>query len=249
MTAKLSVMLGLAIVAVGLCADEKTSNHKPISAKPMWKISGQLIEACSCNAACPCWFGSMPTRMTCSGDQVIFIRSGSYNGVPLAGLALAQFVRSPEGKTMMESFGNWDFDYVYIDDHASTEQRKALVEVAKHVFPPAAKNRTIKYVPIARKMQGKEFIVHVGDISTASGHLIDGGYAGAPKVVNPPMADPTHRSYQQGVATKLTFTDAGQDWDFTGTNFMINDFTVDNVEYEKFEAAMMKKMKEMGKGG
>src|SRR5438477_290500 len=45
-----------------------------------WKITGQLEEACSCNAACPCWFDSKPTRMTCGGNQVLFIQKGNYGG-------------------------------------------------------------------------------------------------------------------------------------------------------------------------
>src|SRR6266699_1978119 len=39
--------------------------------KTPWKIKGQLEEACSCDAACPCWFNSKPTKMTCGGGQVL----------------------------------------------------------------------------------------------------------------------------------------------------------------------------------
>src|SRR5438128_8682489 len=84
-----------------------------------WKITGQLEEACSCNAACPCWFGSKPTRMTCGGGQVLFIEKGNYGGVDLAGLAVADFTQSPEGKSMMESYGSWNFSYLYLDQKAS----------------------------------------------------------------------------------------------------------------------------------
>ena len=30
--------------------------------KTAWRISGELEEACSCDAACPCWWDSKPTR-------------------------------------------------------------------------------------------------------------------------------------------------------------------------------------------
>ena len=33
-------------------------------AKTAWQISGELEEACSCHAACPCWFKSLPSRST-----------------------------------------------------------------------------------------------------------------------------------------------------------------------------------------
>ncbi|WP_144241263.1 DUF1326 domain-containing protein [Fimbriimonas ginsengisoli] len=241
----LSLLALLLAASVHPASDPVRKHIRPV--KTNWKITGQLVEACSCNAACPCWFGSMPSRMACSGNQVVFIKSGRYGSVPLDGLAVAQFVKSPDGKSMLESFGSWDLDSVYIDERANPQQRAALVDVAKHLFAPSAKSREIRYVPISRRMEGKEFLVSVGKVSDISGHLIDGGFTGAPKIVNPPLADPTHRSFQQGVATRLTFTDMGQNWDFKNTNFMVNDFTVDNAEYEKYEAAMAEKMKKANK--
>src|SRR5712691_9126989 len=64
--------------------------------KTPWKITGELEEACSCRAACPCWFKSLPSRMTCDGAQIVFITKGHYGKVPLEGLAIGQWVQSPE---------------------------------------------------------------------------------------------------------------------------------------------------------
>src|SRR5437867_11141769 len=89
------------------------------ASKTPWKISGELEEACSCRPACPCWFKSLPSRMTCDGAQIICISKGKYGKVSLDGLTVAQFVQSPEHQTMFESFGNWNFDYVYIDEKAT----------------------------------------------------------------------------------------------------------------------------------
>jgi hypothetical protein len=36
---------------------------------------------------------------------------------------LCSLCRAPEGKSMYESFGNWNFDNVYIDERASDDQR------------------------------------------------------------------------------------------------------------------------------
>jgi hypothetical protein len=55
---------------------------------------------------------------------------------------------------MFESFGNWNFDYVYIDDRANEEQRQALKELAAHFFAPAAKTREFRFVPITRGIEG-----------------------------------------------------------------------------------------------
>jgi hypothetical protein len=213
--------------------------------KTSWKITGELEEACSCRPACPCWFKSLPSRMTCDGGQIVFIIKGHYGKVPLAGLAVAQFVQSPEHQTMFESFGKWNFDYVYIDDQASEQQREALKELAMHLFPPAAKTREYRYVPITRKIEADEHIITVGTNGFCAGHLIEGGYAGAPKVANPPLADPTHKEFFQGQTTKLTYTDAGQDWKYENSNYMRNKFVVTGKQYEKYEAAMAKKMGQM----
>src|SRR5438128_5999760 len=123
--------------------------------KSPWKIKGQLEEACSCDAACPCWFNSKPTKMTCGGGQVLFIEKGNYGNVKLDGLAIANMGQSPEGQTMMESFGNWNFSYNYIDDRATPEQRKALEAIATKVLVLGASKKTeTRYVPINRKIEG-----------------------------------------------------------------------------------------------
>jgi hypothetical protein len=214
-------------------------------AKTAWKVSAELEEACSCQAACPCWFKSLPTRMTCDGMQVVFISKGRYGKTSLDGLALGQFVQSPEHKTMFESFGNWNFDYVYIDDKANEEQRAALKDLATHFFPQGGKERKFRFVPISRKIEGEEHLTTIGEYGMCSGHLIGGGFKGAPKVVNPPLADPTHKQFLQGQTTKMIYKDAGQDWKYENSNYMFNQFKTDHKEYAKYEAEMARQMAKM----
>jgi hypothetical protein len=95
--------------------------------------------------------------MTCSGGQVLFIQRGNYGKVKLDGLAIANMSQSPEGETMMASFGNWNFSYNYIDEKATPEQRKALEAIAAKVMVPGASKKTeIRYVAITRKIEGKK---------------------------------------------------------------------------------------------
>src|SRR6476646_6383423 len=109
-----------ALIALGIgtshAADSTTS-----APKVSWKVSGELEEACSCNAPCPCWFTSLPSRMTCNGAQIIFVSKGNYGKTSLDGLAVAEYVQSPEGKSMFESFGSWNLEYVYVDEKANDE--------------------------------------------------------------------------------------------------------------------------------
>src|SRR5215212_4180318 len=114
------VMTAFAAGAVMLFAADE---NKAQSGKPAWKIAGDLEEACSCDPACPCWFESKPTKMNCGGVQVLFINKGAYGDTKLDGLAIANFAQSPDGETMMESFGKWNFSYLYVDEKATPEQR------------------------------------------------------------------------------------------------------------------------------
>ena len=231
-----------AAIGVFMVYGVTTSATAGESAKVSWKVAGDLEEACSCRAPCPCWFKALPSRMTCDGAQIIFITKGHYGKTSLDGLAVAEFVQSPEGETMFDSFGNWKFDYVYIDERANEKQREALRELAAHFFAPGAKKREFRYVPISRKIAGDEHTITVGTYGVCAGHLIEGGYTGAPKVVNPPLADPTHMEYLQGVTTTLTYNDAGQGWKYEKSNYMRNKFQVDDRVYAKFEAEFAKKM-------
>jgi Protein of unknown function (DUF1326) len=226
----------LLTVSIGR-ASEKTEDKTP------WKITGQLEEACSCDAACPCWFASKPTKMTCSGGQVLFIEKGIYGKVKLDGLAIANMSQSPEGQTMMGSFGNWNFSYNYIDEKANPEQRKALEAIANVVLVPGASKKTqIRYVAITRKTEGKDHEISLGQYGTFRGHLLEGGLGGTPKVVNPPGADPIHHEYQQGRTAKMTYNDAEQNWSWENSNYMLGKFTVDSAQYEKYAAGLAQKM-------
>ncbi len=208
-----------------------------------WRVVGQLEEACTCSAACPCWFGSKPTKMTCGGGQFLFIEKGTYGSVALDGLAIGAMDESPAGQGMMESFGKWNFNNVYIDDKAKPEQREALLAIAKKVLPfESSPKREIRYVPITRTINDKEHTIGLGSYGTFSGHLIEGGLGGAVRIVNPPGADPLHHEYEQGATTKLAYTDAGQNWNVQGTNYMFGTFDLNNVQYEKYSAGLAQKM-------
>lgn len=243
--ASLSLVLCFVASAVATAGEPAAQGGK----KPAWKVSGELEEACSCDAACPCWFASKPTRMNCSGGESIFIDKGSYGNVKLDGLAMASMGQSPEGMTMMESFGNWNFGYLYIDERANPEQRKALEEIAGIIFGPAAPpdKMKVQYVRITREINGKEHKVTLGNYGSFSGHLVDGGLGGPSKIVNSTGADPLHRSYLQGRTTRQTYTDAGQKWDWSGTNYMFDNFDVNSEEYAKYAAGLAQKMEAMKK--
>jgi hypothetical protein len=238
-----TVLGGLAVLAaiasIGATAD---------APKTPWKLTGQLEEACTCSSACPCWFGSKPTKMSCGGSQFIFITTGTYGNVKLDGLSVGTMSQSPEGKSMMESFGNWNFNYYYIDEKATPEQRDALKAIASTVLAGgASKKSEIRYVPLVRKIDGKEHTISLGKYGTFSGHLVEGGLGGSVKITNPPGADPLHHEYLQGESTKFAYNDAGQDWSFGGSNYMYGTFEINSEQYEKYSSGLAQKMAAMQK--
>jgi len=243
-----SVSVVLSVIVLSLTAVPRARGDEAVGKKVPWKITGQLEEACSCNAACPCWFNSLPSRMNCGGAQVLFISKGHYGKVKLDGLAISHFGQSPDNQTMMDSFGKWNFSYLYIDEKATPEQRVALEAIGKTVLPFAASGKTkIQYVPITRVAEGKDNKIAVGAYSTIEGHLVEGGLGGHAKIVNPPGADPIHHEYLQGETTKLVYNDAEQNWNWKGSNYMRGEFTIDSVQYEKFNAGLSQKMAGMNK--
>jgi hypothetical protein len=241
-----SLVLAILLLGAGALLALAPTTAPVAADKTPWKIVGQLEEACSCSAACPCWFDSKPTKMNCGGGQVLFIERGKYGNVSLDGLAIANMAQSPDGKGMMESFGNWNFSYSYLDEKATPEQRDALKAIGSQVLPVGASTKVEwRVTPITRKVDGKEHKISLGQYGQFSGHLIEGGLGGSTKIVNPPGADPLHHEYEQGQTTKMTYKDAGQDWTFEGSNYMFGTFALDSAQYEKFSAGLAQKMEKM----
>ncbi len=246
-----SLFLTIGLVAVAAAALAVRAADTPAAkpaAKTAWRMVGQLEEACSCNAACPCWFGSKPTRMTCGGGEFIFIDKGTYSNVSLNSLAVGSMVESAEGKSMVESMGSWKFSNVYVDEKASPQQREALLAIASQVFPvDASTKKEVRYVPITRSIKGKEHSITLGQYGKFSGHLMDGGLGGSAHIVNPPFADPLHKEYEQGTTTEIAFNDAGADWHFDNSNYMFGAFMLTSEMQEKYAAGMAQKMAQQKK--
>jgi len=180
--------------------------------------------------------------MTCGGGQFIFIDKGTYGSVSLDGLSVGSMLESPEGKSMMESFGNFKFSNVYVDEKATPQQREALLVIAKVLGSESSPKREIRYVPINRTISGKEHAISLGQYGKFSGHLIEGGLGGSTRIVNPPGADPLHKEYEQGTTTQIVYNDAGKNWSFENSNYMFGTFQIDSDMYEKYTAGLAQKM-------
>ncbi len=54
-----------------------------------WRMKGQYVKNCSCDAGCPCDFNQAPTRHVCETVVAMNIVEGSYGTVPLSGMKWA----------------------------------------------------------------------------------------------------------------------------------------------------------------
>ena len=92
----------------------------------VWNISGELIETCSCNMLCPCWFGQAELMLMdqgyCGTSLLLRIRVGAHDGVDLSGQNAVVSLHFP-GPTLFDANGT---GRIYIDDAASDAQVVAL---------------------------------------------------------------------------------------------------------------------------
>lgn len=89
-----------------------------------YTLEGQLLEVCTCKVLCPCWIGEDPDFGICDGTLAWKIEKGTIEGVDVSGLSICLLAHIP-GNIMQ---GNWRV-VVYVDENASAEQEKALLDV------------------------------------------------------------------------------------------------------------------------
>lgn len=91
-----------------------------------WNLSGELIETCSCNAHCPCWFGVQDLMIMDQGwcDSTLLFRvdNGESNGVDLGGTVVVVAWDFP-GPTLFDGKAT---ARLHIGESASEAQRQEL---------------------------------------------------------------------------------------------------------------------------
>ena len=91
-----------------------------------WHLEGQLVEACSCNMFCPCWFGVQDLMIMdqgwCCGLIGVRISEGSAEGVALDGRTAMIAVDFP-GPTLFDADAT---ARLLIDDGADADQQREL---------------------------------------------------------------------------------------------------------------------------
>ena len=94
-----------------------------------WHISGSYLEACNCEAICPCRRiggrqGGRSTYGVCLGSLSWQIKEGDAGGIELAGLRTVLANRYDDD----EEGSPWSF-VLYVDERADESQREALAAI------------------------------------------------------------------------------------------------------------------------
>ncbi|HJR85075.1 MAG TPA: DUF1326 domain-containing protein [Nitrososphaeraceae archaeon] len=91
-----------------------------------WNLSGKLVESCTCNMLCPCWFGVKDLMIMdkgyCASPLLFRIDNGICEGVDTQGRDVVVTVDFP-GPTLLD--GN-STTRLYIDDNANENQVNEL---------------------------------------------------------------------------------------------------------------------------
>lgn len=88
-----------------------------------YDVQGSILEACSCNAPCPCWIGEDPDGKTCDAFVGYRIDKGTIKGVDVSGVVFTLVAHIP-GNILK---GNWKVA-VYVDDKAKPAQKQAVLD-------------------------------------------------------------------------------------------------------------------------
>jgi len=94
-----------------------------------WSVTGKMVESCTCNMLCPCWFG-VKELMTfdkdyCGGTILFRIDKGTSDSTDLKGFDVVLAVDFP-GPTMLDGNGT---ARVLIDERANPNQQKVLEDI------------------------------------------------------------------------------------------------------------------------
>ena len=94
-----------------------------------WQLAGTYLEACNCEAICPCRriggrTGGRSTYGICLGALSWWFTSGHADGVDLAGLGVVLTSRYSDD----EEGSPWTY-FLYVDERADPAQQEALAEI------------------------------------------------------------------------------------------------------------------------
>ena len=193
-----------------------------------WKLTGNYIESCNCEAACPCVFLSPPNNGECTVLVAWNIKNGSFGDVSLDGLNISLAVHSPGHMAEVK----WKAA-LYLDDKANDAQQEALTKIfggqagghpamlASHVGEMlGVKNTPMEFNDDSKKSRS----LKIGDIANFAIEAIEGQGGAEVTVNNHPLCISPGNPAVVSRASVFNFNDYGLNWEFTNKNGFFSPF-------------------------
>lgn len=189
-----------------------------------WTVEGHYMEACTCEAVCPCITLSPPTEGSCTAIVGWQVKRGRYGNVPLDGLNVAAGVYSPGHMTEK----NWSAA-LYIDERANAQQRDALTQIfggsagghPARIAEYIAEVKGVHFVPITFETDGKQGSLMVAGVGSSTWQPIEGQNGGTVTVQGQPLAISPGNPVVVGRASRARFQDHGIEFDASGRQAMV----------------------------
>lgn len=155
-----------------------------------WSVSGQYLEACNCEAACPCVVLGAPTDGECTVLVGWHIDQGRFEKVALDGLNVVLAAYAPGPMTQVK----WKVA-LYLDERASPEQRDALAKIFSGQAGGApgalaalvAEVLGVKSAAIEFRAEGKRRALRIVGVADAEIEAVPGQGGNDVTLSNPPF--------------------------------------------------------------
>ena len=210
---KIFKILLIALCGIGITASSVAAQD--------WAIKADYAETCSCHPTCPCLFGSPSTHGYCRGNNLIEIKEGHYGDVRLDGISMVTAF----------SLGKWL--KLYIDENASEEQAKGLVELVKldqtfgFIYAGSSKILSVEKAPISIEKTVTKIIFSV-PTSMAEIEMMKGRGGKPIKILNLPI--PYINDHTQYKSITMSHKSEDKEFKHSGTNALTS---VINVSSKK----------------
>ena len=193
-----------------------------------WSVQGTYVEACNCEAVCPCIFFSPPTEGSCTVMIGWHIDQGSFEDTSLDGLNAALLAQSPGHM----KDGGWKVA-LYVDEGADEAQNQALMGI----FSGQAGGHIANLGPLIGEVMGArpaaisinasngDFSLSVEGLGSTEANAIEGQGGGAVTVEGHPLAVSPGYAARVARSDRIELNDHGIALDMIGKAAMSAPFS------------------------
>ncbi len=193
------------------------------TAAKTYTLEGEILEACSCTAPCPCWIGDDPHGGTCDSFVAYHVERGEVEGIDVSGLTLVKIVYIP-GNVFA---GNWRA-VIYVDGKGTPEQQQALLKVFNGELGGAIADvakligevMDTRVAPIDYNVEAGKGTIKIGDVLDSAMEPYRGPEGRPTKMVDSIFSTiPGSPAYiAKATVHRVNIPEHGLTWEYTGRN-------------------------------